>query len=91
MKMTLFIQKKFINLLNIVNQKNPDIKTKEESKARMTLQQGGNIEESKDEDYFPNVTATEKLSKMLECLEDDSCKVVILEGAPGIGKSMVTK
>ena len=81
----------FINLLYVVNTKNPSYYTEEESHSRMTLQQGGNIERVKDEEYFPNVTTSEDLSKMVRCLKDDSCNIMILEGAPGIGKSMVAK
>ena len=83
-------KEEFIDLLYMLHE---EPRTNKESRTKSKLQQAGNIEEcSRSEVYFLKVQATKHISDIFkQSKETTSRSFVLLEGAPGIGKTMVAK
>ena len=75
----------FVNPLFAVHKK-PKTKTKKELNSKVEAMRGGNIEDAK---YFAHFTTTDDLSEILKFVDEEKLNVTILEGGPGMGKSMV--
>ena len=85
--------KTFINLAFIVH-KNPKTKTQDENKLVAMMEHAGNVG-SDSEIIFSDVTTQTKLEKIFEDQNSSSSnglpEVILIEGAPGIGKTVVAK
>ena len=84
----IYKSEKFIDLLFVLH-KEP--RTKRETLTKLKLHNAGNIDNP--EIYFSKMSPTKKISEIFKPSEDSmSLKyVVLVEGAPGIGKTMVTE
>ena len=79
----------FIDLLYVLHE-NPIIKTHSEVHSKAMIQQGGNADESMVKKIHSQIYTIKKLNKIFDfCSETSS--IYLVEGAPGIGKTMVAK